>query len=103
MNAHPTNSQNRLLDQRAATPAHVVQRRFAEETVVLNVNTGHYHGLNATGGVMLDVLTTSGTIGAAIVELADRYGRAPRDIEPDVLEFVEQLIERDLLVLQPRR
>ena len=37
-------------------PDHVVYRDFAEQTVVLNLRTGRYHGLNETSSQMLDAL-----------------------------------------------
>ena len=43
------------LDAHASVPQHVVYRRFAAETVVLNLETGTYHGLNATGARMLEL------------------------------------------------
>ena len=45
-----------LLTCKVTVPQHVVYRSFPTETVVLNLNTGKYHGLNATAGRMLDEL-----------------------------------------------
>lgn len=39
-----------LLAARPPVPDHVVYRAFVDETVVLNLDTGRYHGLNAVGG-----------------------------------------------------
>ena len=41
-------------------PSHVVYRTFVTETVALNIETGQYHGLNATAGRMLEVLERGG-------------------------------------------
>ena len=38
------------LDQKAVVPEHVVYRTFVSETVVLNLQSGHYHGINTSGG-----------------------------------------------------
>jgi hypothetical protein len=100
MNADPPSSRIPTLDQRAVVPAHVVQRQFAEETVVLNLNTGQYHGLNATGGAMFEALAAAPTVRAAVAKLAERYGRLEHEIEPDVIEFVDQIVERDLVTLE---
>lgn len=35
-----------ILDSQARVPRHVVYRDFVNETVVLNLETGTYHGLN---------------------------------------------------------
>ena len=44
----------RSLASKVTRPQHVVYRSFPSETVVLNLQTGSYHGLNATAGRMLD-------------------------------------------------
>jgi Coenzyme PQQ synthesis protein D (PqqD) len=64
-----------LLGRKALVPSHVVYRDFVTETVVLNLETGEYHGLNRTGGLILAVLERAETIGAAARTLADQYGR----------------------------
>jgi len=51
-------------------PEHVVYRRFAAETVVLNLETGQYYGLNGTAGRMLEELDGAGTLGEAAAVLA---------------------------------
>jgi hypothetical protein len=88
-----------VLKQRARLPQHVVHRQFAEETVVLNLKTGYYHGLNATGGRMLEVLGESETVGAAARSLADEYAQPISLIEEDLSAFCAALVERDLLEL----
>ena len=54
-----------LLGRRAWVPEHVVYRDFVTETVVLNLETGHYHGVNRTGGAILAALERAETVGAA--------------------------------------
>jgi hypothetical protein len=44
-----TLSPSSLLAARPRLPSHVVMRAFVHETVVLNLATGRYHGLNTTG------------------------------------------------------
>jgi hypothetical protein len=44
-----------LLSASLRLPQHVVHRSFVAETVVLNLQTGKYHGLNPVGGRMLEV------------------------------------------------
>jgi len=43
-------------------PEHVVHRSFVAETVVLNLQTGRYHGLNPVGGRMLDALNGASSV-----------------------------------------
>lgn len=88
-----------LLAAAAEVPDHVVYRGFANETVVLNLQTGTYHGLNPTAGRMLEVLQREQRVRDAIVKLADEYGAEEAQIEQDVCEFCRDLLERGLIEL----
>jgi phosphoribosylamine-glycine ligase len=78
-------------------PDNIAYRSFAAETVVLNLDTGKYHGLNTTGGRMLEVLDRAATVRDAVRQLADEYGRPIEEIEVDVAEFCADLAERQLV------
>lgn len=95
----PDSSTLTVLNRRARIPDHVVHRQFAAETVVLNLKTGFYHGLNPTAGRMLEVVGESPTIGRAARRLADEYGLPVATIEADLVEFCSALAERELLEL----
>jgi len=88
-----------LLDAKVRVPQHVVYRAFVKETVVLNLETGKYHGLNPTGGRMLDVLERAPTVRDAAAQLAQEYGRPGAEIEQDVRELCSDLLERGLIEL----
>jgi hypothetical protein len=81
-------------------PDHVVYRSFAHETVILNLRTGRYHGVNTTGGRMLDLLTSQRTVGSAATALAEEYARPRDEVERDVLEFCADLARRGLIELR---
>ena len=91
-------SDEELLRARARLPQHVVHRSFVAETVVLNLRTGKYHGLNPTAGVMLDALEAAPTVGDAVPALADQYGLEQQQIETDLLTLTRGLLERGLIV-----
>ncbi len=80
-------------------PDHVVYREFVNETVVLNLETGIYHGLNPSGGKMLEALGEAETVRAAAAALAGHYGRPAREIEDDLCAFCRELSQRGLIVL----
>jgi len=86
-----------LLACGARLPQHVVHRSFVTETVVLNLRTGKYHGLNPTAGKMLEALEAAPTVGAAVPELAEEYGVEPSLIETDLLVLCRGLLERGLI------
>ena len=88
-----------LLSASVVFPQHVVHRAFATETVILNLQTGMYHGLNPTGARMLDALERSPTVGDAAADLAVEYGIGQQEIEDDLCDLCSQLLERGLLEL----
>ena len=90
-----------ILDQRARVPQHVVHRAFVSETVILNLQTGKYHGMNPTGGRMLEELNRADSVRAAAAELAAEYGRPADEIERDLCQFCVELAERGLIELTP--
>jgi hypothetical protein len=85
------------LSSRATLPPHVVYRVFVKETVVLNLKTGKYHGLNPTAGRMLDVIRRSESIQSAIEKLAQEYETEIDVVARDVRNLCQHLLERDLI------
>jgi Coenzyme PQQ synthesis protein D (PqqD) len=92
-------SEPQMLAARVRLPDHVAYRSFGEETVVVNLKSGKYHGLNRTALRMLEVLTESASVGAAIAQLVDELGVDRARIESDVLGLVRGLEERGLAEL----
>ncbi|MGO9956235.1 MAG: PqqD family protein [Solirubrobacteraceae bacterium] len=91
--------QRSLLRARARVPHHVVYRDFPDETVVLNLQTERYHGLNPTAGRMLAALDGPCTIGDAAAQIAHQLARSPSEVEIDMCDLCAQLLERGLIEL----
>lgn len=89
-----------LLNATARIPSDVVYRDFMHETVMLNLGTGKYHGLNPTGGRMLRVLESTPHLRAAARVLADDYGQPLERVERDLCTFCLKLEERGLIALE---
>jgi DNA-binding MarR family transcriptional regulator len=90
-------SDQELLAARVRLPQHIVHRGFVAETVVLNLRTGKYHGLNPTAGRMLEALERAPSVGAVVPELAGEYGLQQAQIERDLIELCAGLLERGLI------
>jgi hypothetical protein len=89
-----------ILDSSARIPENVVYRTFVYETVVLNLATGKYHGLNKSGGRMLELLEREPTVRAAAVKVAGEFDRPLSEVEADLCEFCSGLVSRGLIVLE---
>jgi hypothetical protein len=88
-----------LLTARIKVPQHVVYRSFPSETVVLNLETGRYHGLNPTAGSMLDALVGASSVRAAAAAVAGEYEQTPETVERDMCELCSLLLARGLIEL----
>ena len=92
-----TTDPDTLLNACLRLPQHVVHRSFVAETVVLNLQTGKYHGLNSVGGRMLEVVNEAPTVRQAAELIAEEYGQDPGAIEADLVAFCRDLLDRGLL------
>ena len=92
-----------MLSARARVAANVVFRTFVQETVVLNLDTGRYHGLNPTAGRMLEELERRATVGEAARRLAEEYGQPLHEVERDLCELCLSLADRKLIEIHAPR
>jgi Coenzyme PQQ synthesis protein D (PqqD) len=90
-------SQESLLEAKVTVPQSVVFRSFPTETVVLNLQTGKYHGLNPTAGKMLQALTEADSVRAAAAAVAAEYEAPAETIEGDICDLCRNLLERGLV------
>jgi hypothetical protein len=85
---------------RVRMPSHVAVRQFADETVLLNLATGQYHGLDAIGTAFLEALRSSARVDRALEDLLPRYDVPRERLASDLREFCTQLADRGLIVLE---
>jgi hypothetical protein len=97
MTSDTATSTSSLLAANMKVPQHVVYRSFPAETVVLNLETGKYHGLNTTAGQMLEALEQAACVRDAAVALSERYEQEQSTIERDLCELCQSLLERGLI------
>ncbi|HXC49230.1 MAG TPA: PqqD family protein [Candidatus Sulfotelmatobacter sp.] len=89
------------LNMRAVVPAHVLIRRLDGESVLLNLESERYFGLDATGTRMWELVTSQPCIALALEKLQEEY-----EVEPDVLrshlsQLMSLLVENGLLQVLP--
>lgn len=84
----------RLLDR-------VAVRHFDDQAVLLNLETGQYHGLDATGAEFLRALEGGATFAEALVPLAVQFADADVErLREDLGKFCGQLDKRRLIALE---
>jgi hypothetical protein len=89
-----------LVKARIRVPQHVVYRSFPSETVVLNLQTGKYHGLNPTAGRMLEALQRAGTVSQAAALAAGGFGQSRVRTEQDMCNLCQAFLERGLIEIE---
>jgi len=87
------------LDASVSLPDHVVFREFAQETVLLDIESGKYFGLNPTAGRMLAALQSTPTLRDALVTLRQDFPDAGDVIETDLRNLCAALSRRGLVTL----
>ena len=85
------------LDARAAIPGEVLVRQLGEETVILDLASGTYFGLDGTGTRIWQLLEQGTTLREVCEAMLADYDVAPQDIERDVLELARELSARGLI------
>jgi hypothetical protein len=86
---------------RAEVLPHVLVRFLDKESVLLNLETERYFGLDETGTRMWQVVTAAPNIDAAYQELQNEF-----DVESELLrlhlaELLGRLVDNGLLQIQP--
>ena len=84
-------------DSRVQVPADVLVSELDGESVILNLKTESYFGLDEVGARMWTVVTGSDSIQAGYEKLTDEYGVDPERLRKDLTALLEQLVEQGLL------
>lgn len=84
-------------EDRTTAPAHVLVRFLDQESVLLNLETEKYFGLDQTGTRMWQLLTASENIDAAYRQLLAEYDVEPELLRDNLSELLDRLVEHGLL------
>ena len=84
--------------KRIAAHSSVLIRTFDDgESVLLNLDTENYFGLNAVGSRMWELLTSTSSIEDAYASLLEEYEVEPDELRRDLDTLIEQLVEHQLV------
>lgn len=96
-----------MLERRAIVVRNprVEYRKLAEGggAVLLNLDTAAYHGLNGTGSLIWESVGEGKAIDDVVPEVASSFEDAPPSLLQEVMAFIEDLVNRDLLRVDPGR
>ena len=80
-------------------PSHVICETLDSEMVLLNLDTGIYFGLNASGVCVWKHLSETQTYQSAVTELCQAADASEEQVRRDVERLVARLLEHGLLQL----
>ncbi len=75
----------------------VLISRLEQESVILNLDSEIYFGLDAIGTQMLMTLNGSKSIEEALQALAEKYDVEESILREDLTKFIEQLVDQGLV------
>lgn len=87
--------------ERINIPAHVMAREVGDETVILDLATGTYFGLDEVGGRIWQLLAQGKTVGEVVATLVGEYEADASVIEQDLLQLMAELERRQLVQRAP--
>jgi len=87
------------LSSRVSVPESVLFRELGEESVLLNLDSERYFGLDDVGTRMYAVLQNAPSLQSACEALAAEYDAPLETIQRDLTELVDKLVGRGLLTL----
>ena len=76
----------------------VMFQSMPPDTILLNLNNGYYYSTNPIGAAVWERCDGQRSIADIVTELRS-ISDAPDDIEQDVVQFVRQMAEEKLLVI----
>ena len=85
------------LTDKPTIPAQVMARQVGDETVILDLGSGTYFGLDPVGARIWQLMGEGKTLGEICDTMVDEYDVTREALEHDVLELVERLLEQKLV------
>jgi hypothetical protein len=84
-------------DARLKIPEQVVTRQVGDETVLLNLESGTYFGLDPVGSRFLELLQAEGALVAAMDRMLEEFEVNEAQLEADLLQLADEMLASGLL------
>ncbi len=85
---------------RVRIPDDILISNLQDESVILNLDSERYFGLDGVGTRMLTVLSTSNSIEAAYELLAAEYDVDAKVLRQDLTTLIENLLQQGLVSIE---
>jgi hypothetical protein len=84
-------------DARLKIPEQVVTRQVGDETVLLNLESGTYFGLDPVGSRFLELLQAKGALAAIIPQMLEEFEVTEAQLEADLVRLADEMLASGLL------
>ena len=85
---------------RVTISRHVMVRQLGDESVMLDMASGYYFGLDPVGARIWQLLSQTSSCAGIVERLAQEYDVTPERAESDLVRFVEELKANGLLSVE---
>jgi hypothetical protein len=82
-------------------PSQVMARQVGEETVILDLASGTYYGLDPVGARIWELLALGQTLAQVLEQMQSEYTVERERLEADVMALVHTLRDKQLLRVGP--
>ena len=84
-------------DARLKVLEQVVTRQVGDETVLLNLESGTYFGLDPVGSRFLELLQAEGALAAIIARMLEEFDVTETQLEADLVRLADEMFASGLL------
>jgi hypothetical protein len=88
------------LSDKVSIPPHVIARELGSETVILDLSSGSYFGLDTVGARMWCLLESGQSISQMCDAMFEIYDVQREMLERDALALVQDLAQKNLVVVK---
>ena len=86
------------LESKLSVPPQVMARLVGDETVLLDLKSGIYFGLDGVGKQIWESVSDGNNLAQAVTIIVAEYDVDEAQAQTDVIEFATELVTRGLLV-----
>ena len=87
--------------ERVTVPSNVLIRFLDQESVLLNLSTERYFGLDSVGTRMWQLVTSSPSVEDAYVQLMEEFEVNPQVLRSNLSDLLDHLAENGLITAHP--
>jgi Coenzyme PQQ synthesis protein D (PqqD) len=88
------------MNAKVTVPSQVMARQVGAETVILDLESGTYYGLDAVGARAWQLMTSGQTLAQVCETMLAEYEVQPEQLQQDIAALVQSLADQKLVVLE---